>query len=1082
MKKKSFFLLTLIIFLTTVMLFAQQDKHEELYIQNEGEVKGNVKTLGAIQKEINKEKNYNQALLDLCDYMKAYPERFNSAEFQVRKVFKNRTRYQTLFDQLIKISNENPEAIDECGEIITQMKQLEKNPPEEITELMDLFNQMFYYKYNASRFEKAQQQAADLAQDKQYVEAVNAITSAYDIYKVDFENDWGTNDEITSAADEVKADLEKQIAAFSEIQEKLNADTDAFTAYINEDSYEAASAMYPSIQQDYEELSRIRNAITEDAKKYEEIYKQQQEIDPEITDASYIPFMQRFITGVQNIPDSGITGAVDREWNDNLDKMKNAVSGQVSAIAKQYDFVLPEKILSEENFEQYSDKQKFVEPLSDYADLGKQINSLYTNLSDEKGGSLQGDETYDNSLDYIAGLTDISSDLIAKADGIAKEDNRQKELLEQIKGSEGDKNFDPSVYIPSLFDSVEKMSDILGEKDQLLTENQEWSSAYENKASEDDSEDAAESASNSMNWNPLTEKYDSYVDEVYDHSEKAVVEAWTGVTDSYKATADVFAEEMNEYIKYAEAYHDGFTDAISEDDYERIKDDPEKLLEYAKKQEEKEQKSKAQNKDAETEDVKKYPELTLKLTEYIQNQINDSRTILTAATTEFDNSLNKNETWKENKTVSQIAADTDKYIASKLAVIDSQEKDTAVKQASAAKDKEKADTARENGDYYLEQAEVALKDLNLDEAERLLEQATSQYADSLNYMFDQKLADRADSKHDEIAQKILNARNEIGIVNSRREYNQARTQMEQSNYEEALKHIQSAIKIWGETQAETNPEYDDLQSLINTAIHLQQGRNLTESDPLYAEMSQILSQANMYYDQGVKLYNAGNKTEGDRSFESAIENIEKIRKVYPNNEDAGVLLLKIRYFRNPELLKQNIADSLAKCKNKKLSLEERTNAYNELLNYQKYDSGNKELSNEIVNIEIELGMRPKPVDNSAKARAQRLVQDALKDEKAGRRTQALTKANQALALDRDNTQAQSLKDRLTTQRGATTTVTSRSLNARETALYNNARAAYNNRKYDEASRYMNQLLAQNKNAINIEYVANLKAAIDRNRK
>lgn len=1070
MKKKVFFFLTFLIFLTPSVLSAQEDL-DKINIREEETADGsNVKTLSEIRKDIRK-KEYNQALEELYDYMRKYPKRFDNAERLVRVILKRREKYSQLFDALVKTSNENPEDYIACGEIITQMKEIEKNPPSSITDLFDTFVGMYFYQYNAYLFRQAQEQAAELAKAEHYVEAVDVLKNRFNLYEEDFHADWDINEGLANEVEKLMETLVGLTDKFALIQDKLNADTQLFVKNISENNLDAANNLYPEIQKDFEELSKIRNDIQEVGKKYGEIYKIQKTIDPDITDASYIAFMQRFVTGPVDQDRACVLSIIDSEWNARLGDMKDAVAKQTSSIADNYNNILPEKVLGQNDYTSFTDETPFVSPLNEYADLGQKVNNLNENLKTSDGKTIAPEQEYNDSLEYIAGLSNQSLDMMKIADGLTREDQIQAELFETFKNNKGENSFDSSTYIKSLFDSVARMSEIIGDKDKLKTENQEWSSGYLSRQ-KFEGEETEESG---MDWTELSDKYSAYIDEVVDHSQKAVVNAWTEVTGTYKESADIYADEMKEYIQYADVFHKGFSTPIDQEVYDTIKDNPELLLEYAKEN--------YQPTDADA-DVKKYPELTAALTDYIQEELKQNKESLTTAQKDFESTLNQYNTWKSNSEVSGIVKDSGAYIASKVSGLDSQNKQTETKGVAAKKDYEVARIARENGDALLAEAEALIKKLELDDAQELLEKAMTKYADSLTYMYDSRLAEKADSKHKELIQKIRDGKNESVVINSRKQYNLARENMQNDNYDAALTNILEATRLWATTHDDLNSEYNDLYVLINTAINLQKGRDLLPSDPLYAEMSQILNKANLCYDEGVALYKEDRKSEGDKSFKKALEHLEKIKKIYPFNKDVALLKLKIDQVQNPELFaktfKEKIAEAERKCKNKDQSV--RMEGYNDLLSYQLMEPNNKELANKIYNIEIDLGMRAKPVDNSAKTRAARLITDAQKDIRNGKPQQALAKLNQALALDPGNRTAQNLKDNLNIKQGAQQTSAPPSLNASQATLYEQALAAYQNRDYDTAYRKMNQLLSQNPNAIKIDKVSNLKTQIDRARK
>ena len=245
-------------------------------------------------------------------------------------------------------------------------------------------------------------------------------------------------------------------------------------------------------------------------------------------------------------------------------------------------------------------------------------------------------------------------------------------------------------------------------------------------------------------------------------------------------------------------------------------------------------------------------------------------------------------------------------------------------------------------------------------------------------------------------------------------------------------------------------------------------------------MSQLLSIAYQYYDKGRSLYNKNQIEEGDVALAMAVENLQKIKKVYPINQEASILMLRIDQLQDPAKFKsefgQRIKEAVAKCKN----AETQTEGYNELMTYYNLDPNYSGLKNTIYNIEIQLGMRQKPVDNSAAARARRLTEEAQSlYNSAGNDTaklnRALARVKQALALNPSYSTAEQLRDRIETKIGGSTVIV---LSSSDTALLTRAKNEYQAGRIDEANLIMIQILKNNPQNAKVKSVADLKKKID----
>ena len=145
------------------------------------------------------------------------------------------------------------------------------------------------------------------------------------------------------------------------------------------------------------------------------------------------------------------------------------------------------------------------------------------------------------------------------------------------------------------------------------------------------------------------------------------------------------------------------------------------------------------------------------------------------------------------------------------------------------------------------------------------------------------------------------------------------------------------------------------------------------------------------------------------------------------------------------------------------------------LDFSKIKIGVKTIEDAIYNLEIELGMRQKPVDNSAVARSSRLTADAQAIfNRAGNDTVKLNSAldtiNEALRINPNNKTAESLKDKISAKLGSSSKIV---MTVDEQNLLTQAKKAYQNGNVDEANVYMLRLLNNNPNNIKVKEVEDL---------
>ena len=197
------------------------------------------------------------------------------------------------------------------------------------------------------------------------------------------------------------------------------------------------------------------------------------------------------------------------------------------------------------------------------------------------------------------------------------------------------------------------------------------------------------------------------------------------------------------------------------------------------------------------------------------------------------------------------------------------------------------------------------------------------------------------------------------------------------------------------------------------------------------------------------------------------------------NQEASLLLLKIDRLRDPakfdEEFAQKVQAAIAQSKNKDTMAQ----AYNTLTDYYNLVPDYKGLKDTIYNLEIELGMRQRPVDNSAATRSARLVTQAQTQfNSAGSDTTKLNRAlelvNEALKLNPNNSSAETLKDKISLKLGSSSIIV---LSSDDQNLLTQAKKAYQNGNIDDANTYMLRLLNNNPNNIKLKEVEDLNNKI-----
>ncbi|GHV75633.1 hypothetical protein AGMMS49942_04540 [Spirochaetia bacterium] len=330
------------------------------------------------------------------------------------------------------------------------------------------------------------------------------------------------------------------------------------------------------------------------------------------------------------------------------------------------------------------------------------------------------------------------------------------------------------------------------------------------------------------------------------------------------------------------------------------------------------------------------------------------------------------------------------------------------------------ETLRQEGDRFMQEARSALSQGNFDRARDRVLRAGEQYDASLAI---QETADTRKARDVDLVAlgaEINRLENQRVIQEVRPLVSRAQAAYEGSSFEEAEQLLLQALSLWRRTNVEDDPELIYWLDLVRRALALRAGRVIPVTAPLYAEMSQLLSEAKKLYDDGAALVRGNKRAEGIAKFDEARRKTREVKLVFPVNQEANLLELRIDQVTNPEAFnadfRRRLNEAVAGTKQKDLP------SFADLQNLADINPGYPGIRSMVVQAEIDLGYRPPPPDTRSRDRSTELTASALsiieRNERA-RFSVALSQLNQALVLDPANRQATILKDRLQTSQAAT---------------------------------------------------------------
>jgi tetratricopeptide (TPR) repeat protein len=387
-----------------------------------------------------------------------------------------------------------------------------------------------------------------------------------------------------------------------------------------------------------------------------------------------------------------------------------------------------------------------------------------------------------------------------------------------------------------------------------------------------------------------------------------------------------------------------------------------------------------------------------------------------------------------------------------------------------------ANLARQESDLRYAQSQSALKKGDFQGARDNLQRSREKINLSLSLQESAALRAASDLKIEKLGLEITRQENESVVREVRALIIAGKNLYYLGNFDQAEQIFIQAKNRWSATNIDANPEISNWMEIINTALSMKTGRTIPVSAPLFPQMSQLLSSANQLYIEGKSLMEASKKAAAITVLSTAKEKLQQLQLVYPINQDAGQLTLRINQLIDPPafelFFKQKVEYVRANYK------IERQTAYSDLLDLYQINPGYPGIKKLVDEVEIYLGIQIPPPDPKALARSGELTRSAQKIYDANTRSQfqvALSQLDEAIKLNPNNQVAITLKDRIQTSGG--TAQATLVLSGSDEAKYQQAVQELQKGNKITASALVEQLLLNPKNR-NSAKIQDLKKRID----
>jgi tetratricopeptide (TPR) repeat protein len=218
---------------------------------------------------------------------------------------------------------------------------------------------------------------------------------------------------------------------------------------------------------------------------------------------------------------------------------------------------------------------------------------------------------------------------------------------------------------------------------------------------------------------------------------------------------------------------------------------------------------------------------------------------------------------------------------------------------------------------------------------------------------------------------------------------------------------------WRVTNVTEHQDVEYWLRLVRGALSVQSGRVIAPTAPLYAEMSQLLSDASRSYNEGVRLLGSGRRQDGLVRFSDAMEKTREVRLIFPMNQDARMLQLRVEQQTDPPAFnaafRQRINEAVTGIKTRN------PESFADLQDLAEINPRYPGIQALLSQAEIDMGFRPPPPNPADLARSAELTRSAeviINNRDATRYEIAQTQLEEAIRLNPVNAQAQTFMDQL----------------------------------------------------------------------
>lgn len=966
------------------------------------------------------EQKYDEAIVYIADFMKKYPDRFDAAQKKMRQITRIRAAYNTTAEELIKTMLVDPTNQEKKLAMIRTLENLEKVPNPAIQDFVAKTKDLSLFTYNRAQFELIMAEGRSLIDSGRYLEAARRYESGFALYRPEF-LELGLDQALVDTELERVASVTGSIISF---EAQSVAMRESFTAL--SEAYRAADQL--EIEQAWGEavgtsqaLAATRRFVVDTGRQLEATFETLTAKAVTVTENSFLPFAYRLVLGRRTEGKlEGVAGSIDAQWIGAIGLAQTALDETLSA--------------GIESARSSFDRGEFETAGAGFlnasllADRGVALMSLWSHYAPSdmiERSTLLGQAALElKGQEYLrfihaAKTARVYASLAAVQARLSADD----EALAAYEPVPDQPSASLAVFEAKRLEFIESQKDI----EAIRAE-------------------SGASATLMATWTQA-----GYGSE-YSQIEQGALD---GRIDNASLRARSFETKA---IAAASSFQYGLFSSTYERALAATEEGRELLAGVAS-------------------DDPLIPDATFKYPGKALQSLASAEAIMTKLLSDID------------AFIESIRA-RPAYVASDASVLEWSERarqlasamtatgtEMASLKGKATEQKQLADSSKLEADRRLAESRAALRANNFETARERLDRARERYLASLSFEQNPDIRRDSDRILAELAASIVKTENDLVVAETRRLVTSGRSLYLQGEFDRAENSLLQAKSRWSTTNSTPEVEVEYWLKLVQTALSVKTGRDIPVTAPLFPEMSQLLSLAKQYYETGADQLAKRDKTGAIRTFNLARQKISEVKVVFPLNQEARVLELKIDQLSDPDEFGRKFARMFNESKTKIDTRIDLTTAYTDLQDLATINPRYPGLAALIDRAEILLGFKQAPPDARALAESRSLLNAAQRIVDSGQVAQfpfARTQLEKALSLDPNNAAAGALKDRIATYIGGDTAIV---LSSAAETLYNQAVTFFTNGDYINARASLTRLSAGFPQGRSMQKVADLDARL-----